>query len=328
MLTNSKRGAPDATGNAIARVRALAMNLWWSWNPDAQFLFAALDPRLWDATHHNPLATLDQLPPDRRGELAGDPLFLDHLTRCEAQLQQYLRTPTWFDAQKSAAGKTLVAYFCAEFAIHESLPQYSGGLGVLAGDHVKSASDLGIPLVAIGLLYRCGYYTQQFAPDGSTRVIYPQLDFAKLPIQDTGKTIDVPVANRKVRAKIWRQTVGRVSMYLLDTDTPPNKPADRALTRHLYGGDGEYRLQQEILLGIGGVMALDAMGIRANVFHLNEGHAAFCGLERCAGCASPALPWRKPSNACAARRSSPRTRPCRPDMIGSISRCSRNTCPR
>src|SRR5262245_9496502 len=174
----------------------------------------------------------------------------------------------------------LVAYFCAEFAVHESLPQYSGGLGVLAGDHLKSASDLGVPLVGVGLLYRCGFYTQQLNPDGSTRVIYPTVDFAQLPIENTGRTIDVPMAARKVRARIWRQVVGRTNVYLLDTDFPANSPADRALTRHLYGGDREYRIQQEVLLGIGGVLALIAVGLRPTVFHLNEGHAAFATLQR------------------------------------------------
>lgn len=265
----------------FARVRALAMNLQWSWNDDAQRLFAAIDPKLWDATHHNPIATLHMLSSERRDAVAKDARFLEHLSRCEASLRNYLATRTWFGrTQHSKHRGALVAYFCAEFAVHESLPQYSGGLGVLAGDHIKSASDLGIPLVGIGLLYRSGYYTQQLNPDGSTRVIYPQIDFDSVPIEFTGKTVDVPMAGRKVRAKIWKQTVGRVAIYLLDTDTAPNKPADRALTRHLYGGDREYRIQQEILLGIGGVMALDALGLKPTVYHLNEGHAAFCALER------------------------------------------------
>ncbi|MCS7033842.1 MAG: alpha-glucan family phosphorylase, partial [Phycisphaerae bacterium] len=179
-------------------------------------------------------------------------------------------------------GRMLVAYFCAEYAIHESLQQYSGGLGVLAGDHIKSCSDLGVPLVGIGLLYRCGYYTQEFATDGSTRVIYPELDFSDLPITDTGKSIRLPIGRRTVQAKIWKQTVGRNSIYTLDTDVPANHPEDRRLTRHLYGGDREYRIRQEILLGVGGVLALEALGLRATVFHLNEGHAAFAALERVA----------------------------------------------
>jgi starch phosphorylase len=282
-MTTKAESRVRAKTDVLARVRALAMNLWWTWHLDAQRLFAVLDPRLWEAAHHNPILALEHLSRERRSAVRADARFLEHLDHCERALQEYLATRTWFDRtyrSRKGATKPLVAYFCAEFAIHESLPQYSGGLGVLAGDHVKSASDLGVPLVGVGLLYRAGYYTQQFNADGTTRVIYPQIDFADLPIEDTGRTIDVPIAARKVRAKIWRQMVGRVAIYLLDTDVAPNRPKDRALTRHLYGGDREYRIQQEILLGIGGVMALDAIGARATVFHLNEGHAAFCALER------------------------------------------------
>src|SRR4051812_22734347 len=271
------------------RLDALARNHWWTWNPDAQNLFASMDPPLWRATHHNPIKTLRLLAPERRDAIENDARFAEHLDRVERDLKRYLGTRTWFE--KTRAGKPgngkprngkppLVAYFCAEFAVHESLPQYSGGLGVLAGDHVKSASDLGIPLVGVGLLYRCGYYTQEFAPDGTTRVIYPLLDFADVPITDTGRTIDVPIANRTVRARIWKQQVGRTPLYLLDTDVPRNRPEDRKLTRHLYGGDRENRIRQGKTLGVGGVMALDALGVRPTVYHLNEGHAAFAALER------------------------------------------------
>ena len=269
-----------AGGDVLARTRELAMNLWWSWNHDAQRLFASLDPATWEATHRNPIKTIKLLTPERRAGLLDDANYAAHLARVERALATYLKTPTWFEKTQKKAKNVLVAYFCAEFAIHESLPQYSGGLGVLAGDHVKSVSDLGIPFVGIGLLYRNGFYTQEFLPDGRSRVIYPQIDFADCPITDTGHVIDVPMATRKVKAKIWRQQVGRVSLFLLDTDLPANKPADRALTRHLYGGDREYRIQQEILLGVGGVIALDALGLEPSVYHLNEGHAAFCALER------------------------------------------------
>jgi glycogen phosphorylase len=267
--------------SAAARLHTLALNLWWSWNPKAQSLFAALDPKLWEATHHNPIRTLNLLAPERRDLIETDSAFLDRLAACEQDLQTYLATKTWFDRTHKAVGKKpLVAYFCAEFAVHECLPQYSGGLGVLAGDHVKSASDLGVPLVGVGLLYRCGYYTQEFNPDGSTRVIYPRIDFDEMPITDTGKIITVPMARKSIKAKIWLQTVGRVNLYLLDTDIPENTKADRELTRHLYGGDREYRIRQEILLGVGGLIALDAMALKPTAFHMNEGHAAFCALER------------------------------------------------
>ena len=268
--------------DSLTRVALLSHNLWWSWNAQTQRLFASIDPALWEATGHNPIKMLRLLEDDQREKLSRDDRLAEHAVRCERQLDEYLKTPTWFD--RSHRGKEIqVAYFCAEFAIHECLPQYSGGLGVLAGDHVKSASDLGIPFVGVGLLYRNGFYTHEFNADGTTRVTYPQLDFSDFPIGDTRKIITVPMGRGEIKARIWRQVVGRVSLYLLDTDIPHNKRADdRALTRHLYGGDREYRIRQEILLGVGGVIALEAMGIRPTVYHLNEGHAAFCALERLA----------------------------------------------
>ena len=265
------------------RLHALARNLRWAWHPDTQRLFAAMDPPLWRATNQNPLKTIRLLSPERRDALLRDSQFISHLERCERELKDYLAEKTWFD-RSAKAGKTkpLIAYFCAEFAVHESLPQYSGGLGVLAGDHIKSVSDLGIPLIGVGLLYRNGYYTQEFGPDGSTRVIYPQVDFGDEPIHDTGKVITIPMGRGAIRAKIWRQDVGRTSLYLLDCDVAENSAADRALTRHLYGGDREYRIRQEILLGVGGLIALDAMKLTPSVVHMNEGHAAFAALERVA----------------------------------------------
>ncbi|MFN4244222.1 MAG: alpha-glucan family phosphorylase [Tepidisphaerales bacterium] len=271
--------AKKAPPTVEERLHRLARNLWWSWNPHATALFASMDPPLFTATNQNPVKTLRMLSPERRRWISTDPGFARRLAEAEAELSAYLAAPTWFSSLK-LPGKPLVAYFCAEFAVHESLPQYSGGLGVLAGDHVKAASDLGIPLVGVGLLYRCGFYTQQFAPDGSTVVIYPELDFADLPISPTGVTVTVPIRNRKVKAAIWQQVVGRTTLYLLDTDLPANRPADRKLTHHLYGGDGEYRILQEMLLGVGGVLALQALKLRPTVYHLNEGHAAFAPLER------------------------------------------------
>jgi starch phosphorylase len=264
----------------LSRLDALARNLWWTWNPDAQRLFASLDPRIWDATHHNPIKTIKLLTPERRDGLEQDAAFAQHLERVERALADYLKAPTWFARNAKARGNPLVAYFCFEFAIHESLPQYSGGLGVLAGDHVKSASDLGVPLVGIGLLYRRGFYTHQFNPDGTTQVVYPQIDFADCPVSDTGKIIDVPMAGNTVKARIFTQQVGRTKLILLSSDIPENNAKDRRLTDHLYGGDREYRIRQEVLCGVGGMIALDAMGLRPTVYHLNEGHAAFAALER------------------------------------------------
>jgi starch phosphorylase len=252
-----------------------------------------MDPALFRATNQNPLKTLRLLSPERRDALQNDDAFEKHLTSCEDELKKYLGAKTWFDRSVNRAGKKpLIAYFCAEFAVHESLPQYSGGLGVLAGDHIKSVSDLGIPLIGLGLLYRSGFYTQEFRPDGSTRVIYPQVDFNDEPIHDIGKIIDVPIGRGSIKAKIWREDVGRTSIYLLDCDIPQNKPADRALTKHLYGGHREYRIRQEILLGVGGLIALDALKLKPTVFHMNEGHAAFAALHRVAELCKRGLPLR------------------------------------
>jgi len=263
------------------RVADLAFNLQWTWSSAAQRLFAALDPALWRATNHNPIKTLESLPPERCEAVAEDAAFLGQLERCEKQLKDYLRAKTWFARSAKGRDRRLrVAYFCAEHALHESMPQYAGGLGVLAGDHLKSASDLGVPLVGIGRLYRHGYYEQQLRDDGSTRVIYPHFDFREWPLEDTGQTIAVPIARRMVYAKIWKLQVGRTPLYLLDADISRNRPRDRALTHYLYGGNAESRLQQQILLGVGGFRALEALGLRPTVFHLNEGHAAFCGLDR------------------------------------------------
>lgn len=274
------------------RITSLARNLWWTWNPDAQRLFAALDPALWEAANHNPLATLGNLAPERRAALDTVPEVLRLLDDCERQLALYLRSRTWFERHAAPRQRRpRIAYFCAEFGLHECLPQYAGGLGILAGDHLKSASDLGVPLVGVGLLYQNGYYSQALRADGSTRVSYPSLDCARLPIHDTGQSVRVPIARRAVQARIWRIQVGRVPLFLLDTDVPANRPADRRITARLYGGDQHTRIQQEIVLGVGGVRALDAVGVRANVFHLNEGHAAFCTLERLRRLRSAGVAW-------------------------------------
>ena len=209
--------------------------------------------------------------------------------------------------------------------MHESLPQYSGGLGILAGDHIKSVSDLGVPLIGVGLLYRNGFYTQEFRADGSTRVIYPQVDFADEPIHDTGKIISVPMGRGRIKAKIWREDVGRTSLYLLDCDIPQNKPEDRQLTRHLYGGNREYRIRQEILLGIGGLIALDAMNIKPTVIHMNEGHAAFAALERMARLRKRGVALRDAEMQVAQRMFLRRTHPFRRGTTASCRSSHSNT---
>ncbi len=276
-----QRRTTTAAGDLLGRIDALARNLWWTWNPEPQRLFAALHPGLWDAVNHNPTELLAHLPPTRMRDISTDATLANHVRACEQQLAAYLRAKTWFKRTATPRQKRLsVAYFCAEFGLHECLPQYAGGLGILAGDHLKSASDLGVPLVAVGLLYRCGYYQQSFDHDGQTQVAYPEYDFSRLPISDTGQRVTVPLGQREIHARIWHVQIGRVPLYLLDTDLPENRPADRAITRHLYGGNEDMRIRQEIVLGIGGVRALDQLGIQPTVFHLNEGHAAFCTLER------------------------------------------------
>lgn len=280
--TSAARSAVESWPDLRARIDLLARNLWWTWNPPARRLFESLDPRLWHATNHNPIATLNMMG-DTRGEtLAADADFLDNLRCAERDLERYLASPTWFDREsRRSKKKLLAAYFCMEYGIHESLALYAGGLGILAGDHVKSASDLGVPMVCVGVLWKHGYYRQELTRKGETRVVYPPADFDNLPIDDTGKVIEIPIGPRRVLSKIWCATVGRVPVYLLDTDVNANSDADRALTHHLYrGGEVEYRIRQEILLGVGGMHALDALGISPTVFHLNEGHAAFAPLER------------------------------------------------
>jgi len=282
--TGSRKHSPAKTRDPLAKVSNLAHNLWWSWNTDAKRLFESLDPALFRAHNQSPLATLAELHPTRRETLAADPEFQSRLTGVEGQLAAYLKSPTWFDrltAKNPAQKKMVVAYFCMEYAIHESMPLYAGGLGVLAGDHIKSASDLGIPFTGVGILWRYGYYRQEILPNGDVRVLYPATDYSRIPVTDTGKRFSMNIGKSKVKVAIWKMTVGRCPLYLLDTDLPENSAEDRKLTHHLYGGGShEYRVRQEVLLGIGGLMALDTLGIKPTVCHLNEGHAAFCPLER------------------------------------------------
>lgn len=263
------------------RLSALALDLRWSWCPTTQAVFAALDPLQWEATQHAPLETLRRVPAARLDACAADEEFVKLLDAAEKAGADYYGAKTWFERKIAPRNPGLkVAYFCSEFAIHESLQQYSGGLGVLAGDHVKSASDLGIPFVGVGLLYRHGYYIQELRADGSTRVLYPKVNFGDLPIVDTGKEIQCPIGGKMVRAKIWKQQVGRVPLYLLDADIEGEPKAHRQLTEGLYKGEPDLRLRQQVLLGVGGARALEAMRFKPSVVHLNEGHAAFAAVER------------------------------------------------
>jgi len=272
----------------IGRLHELAYNLWWSWTPEAAALYAAIDADLWEKTEHNAVRVLLETSPRQLAELAGDQDFLSRYDRVLAAFDAYMHPKqTWFArAYPEQANKT-IAYFSAEFGLHESLPIYSGGLGILSGDHCKEASDLGLPFVGVGFLYPQGYFRQRITREGRQEAIYEKLHFSDvsaLPALDSNGhevIISVDLPGRKVFAKVWRLQVGRIPLFLMDTDIDPNAPADRSLSARLYGGDNEIRIAQEIMLGIGGVRALRALGIDALVWHMNEGHSAFLNLERC-----------------------------------------------
>ncbi len=267
----------------LDRLSDLARNLWWTWNPAAEALFRDLDPQ---ARDRNPLRALAELSEERVRVLAADSGYSARLGEVLGRFYAYMdpHTDTWFKSTHPGDGRQ-IAYFCAEFGVHESLPIYSGGLGVLAGDHCKTASDLGVPLIAVGLWYSRGYFRQRVDLDGRQIAEPEAIDPAHLPVlaaRTSGEDliVRVPVAGRHISALVRRLQVGRVPIYLLDPDLPDNSEADRSLCAQLYGGDRETRLAQEVLLGIGGVIALRALGLSPTIWHMNEGHAAFMGLER------------------------------------------------
>src|SRR6202790_2317601 len=271
---------------ALEPLREMVFNLWWTWEPSARRLFRHLDPELWDRTNHNPVRMLQLSRQARLEEVSQDKNFLRELNQVHDAFKKYLERPDTYG--KTGAGSAIkkpVAYFSAEFGFHESIPNYSGGLGILAGDHCKSASDLDLNFVAIGLLYRHGYFRQEIDKEGVQHAVNLNQNFHHLPIREVQREgakllIAVRILDRDVFAKLWELHVGRVCLYLLDTDTPENSAEDRLITAELYGGDLEMRMRQEIMLGIGGVTALSALGIDAEVFHMNEGHSAFLALER------------------------------------------------
>jgi starch phosphorylase len=270
----------------LAPLQRIAYNLWWSWDPDAIALFKRLDIDLWNATRHNPVEMLGILQQTTLESLKQDEGFMAHLQMVDEKLTAYLSEKAWFQKEYTGDAGLKTAYFSMEFGLHESLAVYSGGLGILAGDHLKSASDLGLPLVGVGLLYRQGYFRQYLNNEGWQQEIYPENDFYNLPLvlerDQLGRPLEVELdfGGHNFKAHIWRVQVGRVPLYLLDTNLEENSPEDRLITSQLYGGNQEMRMQQEILLGIGGVRALRAMRIIPNVCHMNEGHAAFLAIER------------------------------------------------
>ena len=279
---------------ALEPLREIVYNLWWSWEPAARRLFWKMDPELWERTNHNPLRQLQLSRQARLEEVARDESFLREVTAVYKQFQAYMsRQDTYGRLRAKAAGamdkgSDLVAYFSAEFGFHESVPNYSGGLGILSGDHCKSASDLDLNFCAVGLLYRHGYFKQQINREGWQDAVQLNQNFYNLPVQEIPDAenngaplrIAVELPGRPVHAKVWKLAVGRINLYLLDTDIPENNTEDRAITAQLYGGDLEMRIRQEIVLGMGGPRALAALGLKPSVYHMNEGHAAFLGLER------------------------------------------------
>jgi len=270
----------------LSALLELAHNFWWVWNPDAVELFRRLDRKLWEDVYHNPVKMLGVIPQEKLAAAAKDDGYLAHMHRVYDDFKEHLSRPGWFKENHPDKSQMLVAYFSAEFGLHECLPIYSGGLGILAGDHLKSASELGVPLAAVGLLYRNGYFQQYLSGDGWQQEAYPELDFYNLPIEQLRYTDGSPVHVRvdlpdnAVFCKVWRANVGRVPLYLLDTNLQENSPADRDITAKLYGAGTELRIRQEVILGIGGVRALTTLNIAPTVFHMNEGHSAFLALER------------------------------------------------
>lgn len=270
----------------LEKLRELAYNLYWTWNFDAFELFRRLDRELWDSTNHNPVMMLGKISQERLLEASQDDGFVSHMNRAHEELKNYLQQPTWYQKNNKNNSKPYIAYFSAEYGLTESLQIYSGGLGILSGDHMKSASELGLPLIGIGLLYKEGYFQQYLTSDGWQQERYEINDFYTLPmtlVLDDNKTpikISLTFPGRNVFFQIWRLDVGRIPLYLLDTNVPENNEDDKKITRTLYGGNSETRIQQEIILGIGGLRALHAMGIRPMVCHMNEGHSAFLSLER------------------------------------------------
>ena len=263
----------------LSKLEELAHNMWWVWNYEARDLFRDLDPEVYHDVKHNPVALLERLSFSRKEEIVKDKKLMKRINDVYALFRKYMDVEP--DHKRPS-----VAYFCMEYGIHSALKIYSGGLGMLAGDYVKEASDSNVDLCAVGFLYRYGYFTQSLAMDGQQIANYEAQNFGSLPIEQqmnedgTPMVVDVPYMNYHVHAYVWRVNVGRVKLYLLDTDNEMNSEFDKPITHALYGGDWENRLKQEILLGIGGMLLLKKLGIKKDVYHCNEGHAALCNLQR------------------------------------------------
>ncbi len=271
----------------IERLGELAYNLWWTWNPDVQRLYKRIDIDLWEETSHNPIQFLRKIERAKLNAVTHDSYFLDFYDRSILAFDQYMeREDTWYQKNHGHIEKEVIAYFSTEFGLHETVPIYAGGLGVLSGDHLKEASDLGLPLVAMGFLYTKGYFTQIISEDGWQEAQYVKLNFDELPVlplvddEEKPATVSVELAGREVLVRMWKIQVGRVPLYLLDSNVDGNSDEDRELTSRLYSSDLDLRISQEIILGIGGVRALRKLGHSPAVWHMNEGHSAFLVLER------------------------------------------------
>src|SRR5256886_709989 len=293
----------------ISRLYELAYNLWWSWHPEARALYRKLDPDLWEHVGHNPVHFLSELNPQLLEQAANDRVYLQRYDTILSNFNVYMHPAaheTWFSRTYPELSDSVIAYFSAECGLHEALPIYSGGLGILSGDHCKEASDLGLPFVGVGFLYPQGYFRQSITREGVQEAAYDKLHFSEapaIPACDANGNeimITVELPGRHIHAKVWKVQVGRIPLYLMDTDVAPNAPPDRELSARLYGGDREMRISQEIVLGIGGVRALRALGISPAAWHLNEGHAAFLNLERCRELVAAGLSFNQAREAVAA----------------------------
>ncbi len=270
----------------INRLDELAYNLWWSWTPEARSLWKRLDYPLWRKTRHNPVQMLQEIRDTRLQDVARDSAFLRRYTKVMLQFDEMMGNGhSWFHTTYPDLTQNVIAYFSFEFGLHNSLPIYSGGLGILSGDHIKESSDLGLPFVGVGFMYPQGYFRQRIPSHGWQEAVYQQLDMNQAPIQpvedDQGEAIKISVNidGRSVHARIWRINVGRNLLYLMDTDVDENEPWDRELSARLYSGDSETRIRQEMMLGLGGVRVLRALGLSPTVWHMNEGHSSFLILE-------------------------------------------------
>lgn len=288
-MENYRAEAPNhfSLPRRIERLGELAYNLWWTWDPDVQRLYKRIDSDLWERTSHNPILFLRNVERARLNAVTHDSYYLDFYDRAMQAFDEYMnREDTWYERNHGHKPEELIAYFSSEFGLHETLPIYAGGLGVLSGDHIKEASDLGLPLVAMGFLYTKGYFTQRISEDGWQEAHYVRLRFEELPVlpilseDQTPFSIRVELPDRDVLARIWKIQIGRVPLYLLDTDVDGNSPEDRELTSRLYSSDLDLRISQEIILGVGGVRALRKLGHDPVIWHMNEGHSAFLSLER------------------------------------------------